>query len=134
MLERTPLILIVEDEPQVGELAAIFLAEAGFQVRYVKTAAEALRFWELLKEHIDLVLVDWVMPDLFGDQLATRFLEQKPSLKIIFMSGNPIDSIDTSFELKHGVNFLQKPFMFAELVPMICRTLGVRPQNRQELD
>src|SRR5688572_13407889 len=128
MPQRTPLILIVEDEPQVGELAALFLAEAGFQVRYVRTVAEALRFWELLKDQIDLLLTDWVMPELFGDQLASRMLEQKPSLKVIFMSGNPLGSIESDFPLVHRVNFLQKPFMFSDLVPVVCKTLGFTPQ------
>jgi two-component system, cell cycle sensor histidine kinase and response regulator CckA len=129
MPKRTPLILIVEDEEHVGKIAALFLAEAGFQVRYVRTVHEALRFWDLLKNDIDLVLTDWVMPDLFGDQLVARFLEDKPGLKVLFMSGNPIASLETQFKLEEGVNFLQKPFIFESLVPVVRKALGLPPEN-----
>lgn len=128
-METIPVILVVDDEEQIGALTALFLAEAGFHARHVRSGAEALRFFAHLKDHVQLVITDWVMPDLFGDQLVTRLLEEKPLLKVIFISGNPIHSVDAPILLKEGVNFLQKPFPFPELIDMVKRAL-----NKNELE
>lgn len=123
MLPRQPLIMIVEDQQEVGEMAAIFLTDAGYPARVLRSAAEALKYWETFKEHISLVITDWVMPDLFGDQLMARLLDEKPALKFIFMSGNPIASIDSPVPLEEGINYIQKPFDCQDLISIVSRRL-----------
>jgi two-component system, cell cycle sensor histidine kinase and response regulator CckA len=132
MSPRRSQILIVEDEEHVGELAAIFLAEAGFDSKVARSAAEALRIWDEFMGAIDMAISDWVLPDLFGDQLVIRLLDQKPSLKVIFISGNPVASIDSPFPLIQGVNYLQKPFRYPELVKLVQRTLSTQKKDFSE--
>ena len=55
------------------------------------------------------------MPDLFGDQLALRLVEINPGLKVVMMSGNAPDSLETGIPIEEGKNFLRKPFLIDEL-------------------
>src|SRR5688500_5745940 len=102
-------ILLVEDEEDLLALAAPFFQEAGYHPHLAATASDALRLWDLHQNNIELIITDWVLPDLFGDQLVTRLLDQKPSLKVIFISANPVTALDVPYALKSEVNFFQKP-------------------------
>jgi DNA-binding NtrC family response regulator len=65
-----------------------------------------------LDPEVDLLLTDRAMPDLFADQPVARLKEQKPSRKVIFMSGNRTRSLELGVSLEEGLNFVQKPFDF----------------------
>jgi two-component system cell cycle sensor histidine kinase/response regulator CckA len=73
------------------------------------SGAEALR---LFAPHpsIDLVLTDVVMQGLSGADLIQQLIEQRPGLKVIYMSGHTEDAIVHHDVLKPGIAFLHKPF------------------------
>jgi two-component system, cell cycle sensor histidine kinase and response regulator CckA len=110
------LILIVDDEPHIVTIASFALNRAGYKTIGATSAKQALELWT---PEVDLLLTDCVMPDLFGDQLAARLKEQKPSLKVIFMSGNSIGSLELGVPLEEGLNFVQKPFDYETLVSAV---------------
>ena len=114
-------ILIVDDEEHIVALASLALRRAGFETLGATSAREALEVWN---EGVDVLLTDCVMPDLFGDQLAERLTERKQSLRVIFMSGNPIGSLELSVPLTEHVNFVQKPFDFETLTLTLKRALS----------
>ena len=122
---NAPLILVVDDEEQVGMFAAIFLKRAGYQVIRASSASQAL---EVFTDEVDALLTDWAMPDLTGGELAGRLVAQKPSLHVFFMSGNPEVLTQPGSALKPGVNFIQKPFGSEELIEMLERTLTEQRQ------
>jgi two-component system, cell cycle sensor histidine kinase and response regulator CckA len=116
-----PLILIVDDEEHIVTLASIALQRAGYETITATSGKQALERWT---NDIDLLLTDCVMPDLFGDQLAARLKDQKPLLKTIFMSGNPIGSLELGFPLELDGNFIQKPFDFQNLVSVVQNAIN----------
>jgi two-component system cell cycle sensor histidine kinase/response regulator CckA len=118
-----PLILVVDDEEHIASLASLALKRAGFQTIEATSGKQALDLWSTA---VDLLLTDCVMPDLFGDQLAARLKEQKPSLKAIFMSGNSIGSLEFGFPLELDVNFVQKPFELRHLVSVVQNAMNGR--------
>ena len=64
-----------------------------------------------LKDQIDLLLTDMVLPDgLTGRQLAEKLLAEKPGLKILYTSGHSADLLSEGFALRAGISFLQKPY------------------------
>jgi DNA-binding response OmpR family regulator len=77
-------LLIVEDQPLVTDVLREIL-EAEYRVSCAKTAAEAFAF--LRTSHVDLALVDSVLPDAPGGNVA-EFAE-KSGVAVIAMSGNP---------------------------------------------
>ncbi len=102
-------VLVVEDEEGLRELARRLLQRQGCTVLVAASGAEALR---LFAQHpsIDLVLTDVVMPGLSGADLIQQLIEQRPELKVIYMSGYTEDAIVHHDVLKPGIAFLHKPF------------------------
>nr|WP_281721463.1 response regulator [Nitrosomonas nitrosa] len=117
---NAPLILIVDDEEQVGMFASIFLKRAGFRTLRASNARSALG---LFTDEIDILLTDWAMPDMTGGDLAAQLLERKPTLRVLFMSGNAELPMQPGSTLEPGVNFIQKPFVSEDLIALVRQAL-----------
>jgi len=60
---------------------------------------------------VTLVFTDIVIPGgSTGPELAKQFHAEKPAVRVIFSSGYSVDVVEKDFELREGVNFLQKPY------------------------
>jgi two-component system cell cycle sensor histidine kinase/response regulator CckA len=110
-----PLALVVDDDPAILNVTERMLGALGWGTIKANSVDDAL---ELLKTHgnrIDLLLTDVIMPGMDGPGLAMIFAAEKPSARIIFMSGfrNPLH--DTSIKIPQGALFLPKPFTYNEL-------------------
>ncbi|HTY07298.1 MAG TPA: ATP-binding protein [Gemmatimonadales bacterium] len=79
-------ILVVEDDPQMRELAARVLVDCGYAVRAVSSAEAALRDWETPRRP-DLLLTDLVMPGMNGFRLARDLRARCPELPVLCMTG-----------------------------------------------
>ncbi|HUG37788.1 MAG TPA: ATP-binding protein, partial [Candidatus Limnocylindrales bacterium] len=103
-------VLLVEDEPDLRELAAEVLASWGYTVLEAETPAAALRLSEAHDGPIHLVLTDVVMPGMSGREVADRLLSTRPAVKLLFMSGYTDTAIVHHGVLDPGTAFLPKPF------------------------
>jgi CheY-like chemotaxis protein len=105
-------VLLVEDEPVLRDLAHLILEECGYNVHDAGSGPEALDVWDRHQDEIDLLLTDMVMPEnVSGVELAEKLLAQKPTLKIVFVSGYTVDDVSTAFLRKNNhAHFLQKPY------------------------
>jgi len=105
----TQTVLLVEDEEGLRELSKRLLQRHGYTVLVAADAAEALR---LFAEHpsIDILLTDVVMPGASGPELTRQLMEQRPALRVIYMSGYTEEAIAQHGVIKPGVAFLNKPF------------------------
>ena len=79
-----PKILLVDDEYQVLFTLKAILERNGYDVRGCVHAHEAIAAVE--EESFDLAILDYLLPDLRGDEIAIRLKEACPALPIIFMS------------------------------------------------
>jgi DNA-binding NtrC family response regulator len=120
------LILLVDDDLSVREFLGQCLQAAGFKIIQASSGHEAIAVFEQNRDNIYLLLSDIVMPGLFGDQLALRLVDFKPSQKVILMSGNTPGSLETEVTLEPGKNFLQKPFSIQELRECIAHQLQLQ--------
>jgi len=107
----TETILVVEDEHHVRELVSAILQARGYHILEAESGAKALEVWRTHKDGIDLVLTDLVMPDrINGRELAEQLWKERPDLKVIFTSGYSAEVVGKEFVLRHGMNYLQKPY------------------------
>jgi len=120
-MKTAPLILVVDDEEPVVTVISHGLERAGYKVISATSAYEAFRVWT---NEITLVLSDSVAPDPYGNHLTVELLRRKPELKLIFMSGSPIDSFNPGIPLRKDSNFIQKPFGIQELLSLVRSTLA----------
>jgi two-component system cell cycle sensor histidine kinase/response regulator CckA len=115
----TETILLVEDEAAVRELVRRVLEDAGYRVLLAEKPSQAERLLGE-EESIDLMLTDVVMPEMSGYELATRTLERRPEIRMMFMSGYSHPAAGS--QAVRG-ELLQKPFTTDELTRTIRKTL-----------
>ncbi|HJP95477.1 MAG TPA: response regulator [Pyrinomonadaceae bacterium] len=116
-------ILIVEDEPQIRQLAVECLTHCGYKVLSSPNGVEALKLVDNTVQPIDLVVSDVVMPKMSGRELVQRISEVQPLIKVLFMSGYTNDAIVNHGVLDGGTWFIQKPFAFEALARRVREVL-----------
>ena len=110
-------VWLVEDDPLVREMVRAFLERAGYGVEAVGTAEEVLSSWS--DKAVDLLLTDVMLPGQTGVELATALREQRPDLKVLYMSGNVSNPAARESVRSPGTRFLAKPFSRATLLEVI---------------
>ena len=107
----TETILLVEDEEMLRKLARQSLKGHGYEIVEASNGIEAIAMSAQHPGAIHLLLTDVIMPGMNGRELATRVLQTRSSLKVLFMSGYTDDAIVHQGVLDASANFIQKPFM-----------------------
>jgi len=109
-------ILVVEDEPSIAEVVALYLQRAGYQVQ---TAADGKTAMSLLeKEFPDLVVLDLMLPEVDGLSI-TRWLRDRSDVPIIMLTARR-EEIDRITGLEMGADdYVVKPFSPQELVSRV---------------
>jgi DNA-binding response OmpR family regulator len=124
-------ILVVEDEPSIREVVALYLQRAGYQVNCVADGAAALE--SLAKETPDLVVLDLMLPEVDGF-VITRFLRQRGDTPIIMLTARRAET-DRIAGLEMGADdYVVKPFSPQELVSRVravLRRTQSQPQAKQ---
>ncbi|WP_462321160.1 phosphate regulon transcriptional regulator PhoB [Halochromatium sp.] len=117
-----PIVMIVDDEPDIREVMRFALEEGGYQVLEAGHADEARK---LLSDEPDLVLLDWMLPGRSGLELAAQ-LKQSPktrSIPIIMVSArgeeeDRVKGLDTGAD-----DYITKPFSPREMVARVNAVL-----------
>jgi PAS domain S-box-containing protein len=117
-------ILLVEDHPQVRELAGRALRAQGYRVLEAADGSIAL---EIVTQHqgaIDLLLTDMIMPGgMSGRELAEQIRVHRPAMKVLFMSGYTDHVLVHHQLLTSHQDVLQKPFTPTALVRTVWKGL-----------
>jgi len=105
-------ILIVDDEHKLVEMIAVYLVKEGYEVVTALSGADAMRFF--IVEKPDLILLDWMMPDLSGIDILKEI--RKTSLVPVIMLTAKADEVDKLIGLELGADdYITKPFSLREL-------------------
>jgi CheY-like chemotaxis protein len=78
-------ILLVDDNPAVRNSVGDELRDAGYRVSEAASGSEAFSFLE--RSPFDLLIVDYLLPNMKGDAIARAARERWPALRVIFLSG-----------------------------------------------
>ncbi len=114
-------ILLVEDEPFLGEVVKESLESRGLDV---KLCLDGLLGWKAFKtESFDLVILDIMMPNLDGISLAKRIRKEHLDIPIIFLTAKTLTK-DVIEGFQAGANdYIKKPFSMEELIVRIQHLL-----------
>ena len=103
-------VLVVEDNPDLRNMALYSFKRMGFETRAASSGTEAIALVEKTPD-IDLLFTDVVMPGgMSGLDLARRLKKSIKNLKVIYTSGYPETAITVQQELKSNEEFLHKPY------------------------
>ena len=108
-------ILLVEDEDGVRAFSARALRNKGYEVLEARSGEAALEQLNDRQRAIDLLITDVVMPKIDGPTLVREVREQRPNLKVIFISGYTEDAFRKRLDQDAGIHFLPKPFSLKQL-------------------
>ena len=123
---RRETVLVVDDDFALQTLLAQMLEACGFTVLAAGSGAAALRIWGESKVSVDLLLTDINMPGMSGLQLASTLRDERPDLKVIFMTGHSGDFTAEGETLIEGVNLLSKPCRMQTLANAVRARLESR--------
>jgi CheY-like chemotaxis protein len=119
------MVLLVEDEKGVRELAREYLETSGYQVIEAEDGHTALELAAMHAGPIDVLLTDVVMPGIGGRELAERVVQIRPGIKILYMTGYTDRAIVHHGILETDAVLLQKPFTLATLASKLREILTV---------
>lgn len=125
---RGATVLIVEDEDAVRAVTALTLTQAGYRVLEAGSPSEAGVLFDRHVNDIDLLVSDVVMPEMHGPVLASRLVERRPDLPVLFMSGYS-DAMPDLQGAGGRVAFLGKPFAPSLLVSTVGELLSAPRQT-----
>jgi two-component system, OmpR family, KDP operon response regulator KdpE len=129
LMNKRPVILVVDDEPQILRVMRTGLPPRGYEVRTALGGKEALE--ELRKEMPDLVILDLVMPGMSGLEVCQRVREFTP-IPIIILSAKGSES-DKVAALDSGADdYVTKPFGMNELLARVRAVLRRSPASEAD--
>jgi len=111
------LVLLVDDEPSIVQLARLYLEREGFRIESTGDGKAALEAAANL--HPDLIVLDVMLPELDGFEVCRRLRKQNDSVAILMLTARD-DDIDKIIGLELGADdYLTKPFNPRELVARV---------------
>ena len=110
-------ILVIDDEPVIGQLFKGSLEGTGYQVTTTLSSIEAL---ELLNtKHFNLIFLDLLMPELDGAELFRRIRQMDQQISVVIITGYPNSEV-MGRAMGHGpFMVLKKPFTDEEIVSTV---------------
>lgn len=115
-------ILLAEDDASLRGFLVRALERAGYSVVAFANGHDA--YSRLQEEPFSLLLTDIVMPEMDGIELARRAGEIDPELKIMFITGFAVVSLNSGEPSFPQARVLSKPFHLRELVQEVDRALA----------
>src|SRR5215213_9535848 len=114
-------VLVVDDEPNIVDVIAMALRFQGFAVESAGTGADALRAVDGFKP--DLIVLDVMLPDMEGFEVARRLGAQRARVPIIFLTARDATDDKINGLTVGGDDYVTKPFSLEELVARIRTVL-----------
>ena len=122
------LILVVEDEVEIGEFVCETLMDEGYKVILANDGFEALKIYQHLSKQIGLVILDFFLPVMDGDAVFEELRALNPNVNAVLSSGFAEQS-KLSTMLSHGLRgFIPKPYTRAKLLEQVRSTLDAARQ------
>jgi two-component system, OmpR family, response regulator len=110
-------VLVVDDEPNIVEVVSMALRFQGFTVESAGNGREALAAVASFKPH--LMILDVMLPDMEGFDVAARLGAQRASVPIIFLTARDATEDKVRGLSGGGDDYMTKPFSLEELVARI---------------
>jgi PAS domain S-box-containing protein len=115
-------VLVVDDDEPVLELAHEFLARAGFEVHSARGGREALRI--AAERPIDAVVLDVIMPDMEGEDVLRSLRAARPDVPVVLVTGFGDDATLRRFEAAGVTAVLRKPYEAEALIDQVSAAIG----------
>jgi PAS domain S-box-containing protein len=117
-------ILFVDDEEELAKVWPRMLQQLGYDVLAKTSSVEALQAFRAQPEEFDLVMTDYTMPDMTGEQLAREVLKVRPDVPIVLCTGFSEKINEEKAKALGITEFVSKPLDLRTLAGVVHRALG----------
>ena len=117
-------ILLIDDEPMVTDICEMMLKKLGHEVLKAYSGSEGIALYEANRNRIDLIISDFNMPGMDGQQVVDRLRSMGHGVKVLLSSGG-MSVTEEEEALVRGFNgFLRKPYNMDMLSDKIAKILN----------
>jgi CheY-like chemotaxis protein len=124
-------ILLVEDEPDVADVASEMLADEGYRVVIAHDGFEALKIYECMGRQVGLVILDYFLPVIDGDAVFEELRSVNPGVNVVLSSGFAEQSKIASMLAQGLRGFIPKPYSRAKLLEQVRETLDAAKEAQR---
>jgi CheY-like chemotaxis protein len=117
------LILLVDDETEISELASAMLTDEGYRVILARDGFEALKIYQQIGKQIGLVILDFFLPVMDGDAVFDELRELNPDVSVVLSSGFAEQSKLGNMLAQGLKGFIPKPYTREKLLEQVQSTL-----------
>jgi PAS domain S-box-containing protein len=125
--EGSGVVLIVDDEPVVREIAKKSLERRGYTVLVASDGSAAIDIFKRHPGQIDLAILDLSMPGMSGQETLPELRKARPDVKVLVSSGYSETEALTMFEGQKVSGFIQKPYTAARIADTVKLVLSSAP-------
>ena len=117
------LILLVDDEVEISELASTMLTDEGYRVILARDGFEALKIYQQIGKQIGLVILDFFLPVMDGDAVFDELRGLNPEVAVVLSSGFAEQSKLGNMLAQGLKGFIPKPYTREKLLEQVRSTL-----------
>lgn len=125
--EGTETILVVEDEPQIRDVAMRILERSGYKVIVAEDGEEGIGQFKAHRSEMALVTSDVIIPKLGGPAMYDAIRNEAPDTRFMFMTGHAAHVLRVSGNVDPRLPFLFKPWTGIELLKRVRELLDQAP-------
>ncbi len=119
-------VLVAEDNNAISDLYSNLLQKRGHKVTITKNGRECLDLFranieEKISSPFDVIIVDFMMPEVNGAELAKEIIKIQPNQRIVFATAYSPDLIKELIPAKFELEILQKPMTYSSLINIVER-------------
>lgn len=123
---ETAQVLLVDDDDSILDVNREILETLGYKVLIAQSGEQALGIYESHHEKIDLIILDFVMPGMDGEETFTALKAINPELRVLIISGYSVHERVRDLLAKGCRGFLQKPFRMSDLASKVREIIKAR--------
>jgi PAS domain S-box-containing protein len=123
LAEGSGVILLVDDEAMVLDVACKMLEKLGYRVLTAGSGRQAIEIINRQRSGIDLIILDMIMPEMGGSETFDRIRQIDPTATVLLSSGYSLNGQAHNILRRGCSGFLQKPFGLSELSQKIKAVL-----------
>ena len=124
------LILLVDDEVEISELASAMLTDEGYRVILARDGFEALKIYQKIGKQIGLVILDFFLPVMDGDAVFDELRDLNPEVAVVLSSGFAEQSKLGNMLAQGLRGFIPKPYTREKLLEQVRSTLEAARSGR----
>jgi CheY-like chemotaxis protein len=117
------LILLVDDEAEIAELASAMLTDEGYRVILARDGFEALKIYQQIGTQIALVILDFFLPVMDGDAVFDELRALNPEVGVVLSSGFAEQSKLGAMLAQGLKGFIPKPYTAEKLLEQVRSTI-----------